>query len=470
MRFLTFIFFSLFLLRPALSQDFNGLVSWISFDHCETVDDSENRNHAYFSSKPNCRCGVSGQALSFDGETDFLEFDSDLNTVLNAPNYSISFYFKPDLNFNYYSLFSRSELCQKNPFLEAWMLEETFTVFQQNRRYHRIEKQIEQTCWKHLVFVKNEFGIQVFVNGKLIAEHSRRKRIYFASEANLIFGASTCKQVNSLSNYKGLIDEIKIYNRALNPAEINSIFHNTYTNRMILNSPTELCSGEEIQIETQGICQEDIVQWTPVTGINDPTNPNPIIKAEYNEIYTLEVDDGSGQICLEQFEVKLRNPMQLNLGKQNLSLCKQDSLFINAYTPNGNYLWQDGSTEAQMLIKSAGRYWVQVEQDGCMLNDTIFVSDVLCENQICRFKFPERFNPEKDGFKASGCQPEKWLLKVYTLDGKLLFESKNFEEAWNGQFQNQDLNAGKYLWQLVYQNKEEPINSMKGFVELQMDN
>ena len=462
-------FFSLFLfllLSGVLNaQSTNGLVAWLSFDKCETFDDSNNRNHGYFSTQATCRCGVSGQALEINGETDVLKFDEALNPVLNSSNFSISFYFKPYRNANYYTLFSRSKECMKNPMLEAWMGQGFLNVVYRNGKYYLIEEFVSETCWKHLVFVRNEFGIEVYINGNLVAESSRRKAIDFSDDAVLTFGTSPCLNRKSLGAYKGLMDEIRVYNRSLNAAEVNELFQETYTNNMILNQGESVCAGEAVQIETQGICPRDQVTWYPETGLSDASNPNPIIRPEFTETYTLEVNDGSGSLCLEQIEIEVQSPIQLNLGEEKLLLCKNDSLFINAYSPEASYRWQDGSTEAQMLIKSAGRYWVEVSQGGCQLSDTIYVSDRLCGNEKCTFNFPDSFT-KKEGFKASGCAPNKWLLKMYDLNGGLIFETKQFEKIWDGNYQGKELNSGKYLWQLVFENETKTIQYMKGFVDL----
>ena len=57
--------------------------------------------------------------------------------------------------------------------------------------------------------------------------------------------------------------------------------------------------------------------------------------------------------------VKLVNPPTLNLGNL-IYLCANNSLILSAQNPYSSYQWNTGDTTAQLLVDSAGIYWVHV--------------------------------------------------------------------------------------------------------------
>src|SRR5690554_1129466 len=59
---------------------------------------------------------------------------------------------------------------------------------------------------------------------------------------------------------------------------------------------------------------------------------------------------------------------------EDLSLCVGDTLVLNAATADGNYLWQDGSTNPSFTVTESGTYWVLVNAEDCNSADTINVT------------------------------------------------------------------------------------------------
>jgi gliding motility-associated-like protein len=55
-------------------------------------------------------------------------------------------------------------------------------------------------------------------------------------------------------------------------------------------------------------------------------------------------------------------------------MCNHSTLLLNVSQPGASYLWQDGSTTADKLIDSAGKYNVSVTINGCTTTDTSSVS------------------------------------------------------------------------------------------------
>lgn len=62
----------------------------------------------------------------------------------------------------------------------------------------------------------------------------------------------------------------------------------------------------------------------------------------------------------------------VNLGKDTI-LCEGDSLVLDATEHNASYQWQDNSTNPTFVVRSPGKYWVDVVTNNCRSTDTILV-------------------------------------------------------------------------------------------------
>ncbi|GAB4409555.1 MAG: hypothetical protein OHK0053_36370 [Microscillaceae bacterium] len=63
----------------------------------------------------------------------------------------------------------------------------------------------------------------------------------------------------------------------------------------------------------------------------------------------------------------------LNLGP-DYSACQGDSVVLRAGAGAISYLWSDGSTEAEAVVRQSGTYWVEVNKGTCVLRDTVQVN------------------------------------------------------------------------------------------------
>lgn len=63
-----------------------------------------------------------------------------------------------------------------------------------------------------------------------------------------------------------------------------------------------------------------------------------------------------------------------NLLPEDTLLCFGDSIFLEVEDIYDSYLWSDGSTDHNIIVKTPGSYWVRVSDNGCEINDTIQVN------------------------------------------------------------------------------------------------
>lgn len=77
-------------------------------------------------------------------------------------------------------------------------------------------------------------------------------------------------------------------------------------------------------------------------------------------------------------------------------------------------------------------------------------------NTECGVFAPNAFTPNRDNtndeFKvivAEACEPKEYRLRVFDRYGRLVFESINPAEAWDGSYNGRQLKEGVYLWHLL---------------------
>ncbi len=138
---------------------------------------------------------------------------------------------------------------------------------------------------------------------------------------------------------------------------------------------------------------------------------------------------------------------------QDTVLCTLDGdqLTINGGDYNF-FTWQDGSGGQHYEVTTEGAYSVLVEDaNGCMGSDTL---NVLRQCPT-RFYIPNVFSPNgdriNDEFGISGIEIISFTLRVYNRWGELIHVSKEEAQSWDGTFQDKDVPAGEYIWQLEYE-------------------
>jgi gliding motility-associated-like protein len=78
-------------------------------------------------------------------------------------------------------------------------------------------------------------------------------------------------------------------------------------------------------------------------------------------------------ITIDTFKIKFVD-LTVDLGPDT-AICTNGELLLNANNPGAIYKWQDGSTNATLLVDDAGTYSVKVSQQGCIDSDTIIVDE-----------------------------------------------------------------------------------------------
>ena len=146
-------------------------------------------------------------------------------------------------------------------------------------------------------------------------------------------------------------------------------------------------------------------------------------------------------------------------------LCQYDTISIKANRIFSFYLWNDGSTAPVLKANHPGIYWLQVtDQSGCVGKETATITPKACYKKIF---FPNSFTPNLDGVNDL-YKPKLYgylnyfHLVIYSRWGQKVFECYDQNTGWNGYFRGLKQESGAYIWQCVYQFKDDKIESQRG--------
>lgn len=131
-------------------------------------------------------------------------------------------------------------------------------------------------------------------------------------------------------------------------------------------------------------------------------------------------------------------------------LCPGERLSLDVSDPNAtDYTWQDGTTGPVYNIEAPGAYSIVVENPCESVTQAINVSPC----STCDIYIPNVFSPNGDGVNDkfhpySSCPLENYSLRVFNRWGNLIYESKNAEDAWEGDINGKPVDIGVYIYSL----------------------
>lgn len=131
----------------------------------------------------------------------------------------------------------------------------------------------------------------------------------------------------------------------------------------------------------------------------------------------------------------------------DLELCRDDQLVLHVpELLNGTVIWFDGEAGWSRLVDAAGTYWATVTNSCGMASDTLLVE---IGRGVADFFLPNVFTPNNNGindcYKASGRIGDAFHLQVFDRWGRLVFETKDINECWEGDFRGRPLPEGVYF-------------------------
>jgi len=203
-----------------------GLVLWLKFNEGSgsiAKDSSFYNNHGTIYGAV-WTDGKFGKALSYDGVDDYMEV-ADSSSLHIADRLTVAMWVKVESFSSFQHFISKFEwVAGKRLGFKIWQDSEKKVVFAygdgSTSSAITSTQTIEEGQWYHIAAVLGDYE-EIYINGSLDKQESRGPLDF--STQPLIIGANE----NASGNFfNGIIDEVRIYNRALSENEIKMLYYN----------------------------------------------------------------------------------------------------------------------------------------------------------------------------------------------------------------------------------------------------
>ena len=205
--------------------DSQGLVSYWSFDEATSTIayDNQSTNNGTLTNGPtwqspsNC---ISGSCLSFDGSNDYVDCGNASAIISNTSNHTVELWVKGSAA-NSNSQFPIS-IGNNTLIVGTYNNYITCTRYSNSPSYSSISsKTYNWSTWHYLVFVYNSSFAsydKIYVDGEDVTQQWNNYWVQSTTD-KLVLGYDLA---NSSLRWSGLIDEVRIYNRALSADEVQA--------------------------------------------------------------------------------------------------------------------------------------------------------------------------------------------------------------------------------------------------------
>jgi hypothetical protein len=229
MRTATCLFFLLTLLSCQKSVTDPDLVAWWSFDDATLSSAPDKSVHSLNTVNKGTVPveGKYGRALQFDGKSVLqVDYQPILDEFQNG--ITVMAWIKKDTASHWNTIVSREIGSGWSEYmgLAIYKNQALFSIDQDGTKYMNITDAgiIQPDVWYHLAGTFDNNALKIYVNGKLIKSAISKGHIMFSDKNPLLIGGNSNNQNQSLVDcFKGTIDEVRIYKRALTLDEINKL-------------------------------------------------------------------------------------------------------------------------------------------------------------------------------------------------------------------------------------------------------
>lgn len=401
--FLSYIFL-LFTVSAFAQPVASGLIAHYNFDNveCKPFDATGNGANQGFSDTDDaiCGCGVFANAMILDGIDDgFVVGGSSVTDLFETEDFTISFYFKsiPEGDNPGVSQVLFSKKAEPCSFMNAFEV-----LYSPASRFISVQLQEDNdiigsvsssvdllSCWQWVTIIRQASKTSLYINGELKDEVTAPRRVDLTNENPLFIGQAQCEITGT--DFSGVLDEVRLYNRALQRSEIETL--NLYPDRIAnasFSRDTLIFKGSSVPVFLAETCAVSF-QWEPedqvCDGCPDVNIAEPELFPQTTTTFTLSMQDTLGCVARDTFRVTVIDPDTLDC---------TTAFLPKAFTPNF---------------------------DG--LNDTYGVDNPLVIDELVSFEIFD-----------------KWGERVFVTNDAL--------QRWDGAFEGKEMNAGVYLYRIIY--------------------
>ena len=326
-----FFFLCLGLAQAQTKVAIPNQLAYFSFDNPAKIatDDSGNGSAAFISAvEPTSVCGINGgNAVRFKG-VEYIQFVDVANTIVSQ-DFSISMYIKPTSLVGSRDIFTKKDSCGKGTAISIAYNASNKTIIcvvQNALKSTTVTTKIdESSCWQHIVLVREVANTKLYLNNSLRDQKSTLdgKRINLLSTAIAAIGKSPCDPQSINGHYQGYIDELRVFDRALNVDQIKLLY---YPQDHIATQDTLIYIGNSVKTNSFNSCATKF-QWSPTNGVQNVNEKNTVLKPTETTLYTLKYIDNSGCSATDTLRIRVVDPNNVPCGE----------IFVpNAFTPNSD--------------------------------------------------------------------------------------------------------------------------------------
>ncbi len=398
MRFLVVILLA-FVGLGVNAQTTDDLVAYYTFNDSTANDVTGGGSNGAIVGSPDFVCGVDGAAMRLDGADDHVLLLGIIGNFFELDDFTMSFYFRPVLINSVQTIFSKKEACNDdNAFVVRYVPNFnslSIEISESSTKKVLLSPQLDfNKCWQHATIVRQGGTVSVYINGVFAESGSTNGRVNLTNNAVMGIAEGACVGVTD-SPFGGILDEVRIYDRALDRDEIEDLYFPLEPDN-IITQDTTVFLGNDVSIETGNTCS-NVFSWTPSADLDDPNSLEPVISPSATQVYTLSFTDNTlGCTTQDSILITVIDPSELD--------CKE-AFLPNAFTPNDD-----------------GR------------NDEFGLSNPYAISDLISFEIFDRW-------------------------GGLVFLTDDPFERWDGSFKGEPMNPGVLLYKVRFRcDGEELVN------------
>lgn len=219
-------------------------------------------------------------------------------------------------------------------------------------------------------------------------------------------------------------------------------------------------SDGSIFLQVTGV-DNALVQWNTVPPVQGNSLPGLS-----SGVYSATVSGDSS--CPVRFDYLVpvdSTPLLTNL-PDIIRFCRGEEVLLDPGAFS-SYLWSDGSTLPQLTVTDTGFFAVTVtDLKGCSAVDSV----LLLDNCFTGIYVPGAFSPNNDGlndvFRSWSADVENFSFKVYNKYSRVLFETGNQDDAWDGRYEGKECPEGVYIWFIRFDGPDKKGRTLSGKVSL----
>jgi gliding motility-associated-like protein len=368
-----------------------GLVAYYTFENSAADVTGNTANGGLATGTPGYVCGVRGNAVQLRGGEDALRFLGPVKGEFDTEDFTVSLYFKSvGAGGVQYLVSKRSTDCSVNNqfYIRYAPAAGTINILiteTPNKSASWVYRVDPTACWHHVAVARQGGQTRFYYNGERQQQSLQASRINITNDGDLLLGTSDCLSASE-SSFRGLIDEFRVYNRALDDREVRGLY---FSPDRILSQDTLIYLGEAVPVALTSTCATGF-SWQPQTGVENPSSGLTTIRPLTAGIFTYRLqlsDDISTCVASDTIRITVIDPDDLDCNNIYLPA---------AFTPNG---------------------------DG--LNDEFGIS-----------------NP----FAVQGLQS----FEVYDRWGGRMFYTEDPFAKWDGTFSGTEVGPGVYLYRILF--------------------